>query len=836
MTDVNALAVAGFVHGVSYWVIAVITVLVVRKIKTPFRRLFALIAGFFFVCAIYRFVDTFASWHHQAWLLTSLRFLAASIATVTATALLFSKESIISAIRNANQLEVHRRELQRQMKQLQESEERFRLLVQNVKDYAIYLLDADGRVASWNSGAEAMKGFTKDEVLGRSFTLFYPPDEQVAHPPLQDLREAADQGRKESDGWRIRKDGTRFWANTVITAIRNAEGELIGYAKITRDLTERRRAEEAIRQSQKFLDSMFENIPNMIFVKEARDLRFVRFNRAGEELLGYPRDEFIGKNDYDFFPKSQADAFTAADRRVLAGGRVVDIAEERIATRHQGERVLHTRKIPILDAEGHPRYLLGISEDITEQKKAEAESLRAVREQAALAERETAANRAAFLAEASTLLASSLDYHSNLKRLAELTVPILADWCSITAVNPDDSLERVAIVHADAAKAEIARELDAKYPVSSDRTSGIRRVIDTGKPLVAAEVTDEVLVRSAANDEHLALMRALGCHSCMIVPIISRERVHGAISFVSESPEHQFNSEDLQVAEELGRRAGIAIDNALLYEAAQSAITSRDEFLSIASHELKTPITALKLQLQVAQRATDSSKGLAPPPAKLEKIMSVSLIQVNRLTALIDDLLDVSRIGAGKLIFRFERMDLADLVSRMAERFDEHVKASGCSIQVRAPEPVYIWGDPFRIEQVILNLISNAAKYGNRKPIELRVVRDGAQAKLICRDHGIGIPEDRISHIFERYERAVHYHHISGLGLGLYISQEIVSAHSGTIRAESEINVGSVFTVEFPVHAESGLEPVSPGLSPAQEWSLEEPSRVPASLLSQQPV
>lgn len=133
----------------------------------------------------------------------------------------------------------------------------------------------------------------------------------------------------------------------------------------------RRRVEEQVRAQERFLESIVENIPDMIFVKDARELRFVRFNRAGEELLGYSRDDLLGKNDYDFFPPEEAEFFTRKDREVLARGAVVDIPSEPIHTRHKGLRHLHTKKIPILDAEGRPEYLLGISEDITERKRAE---------------------------------------------------------------------------------------------------------------------------------------------------------------------------------------------------------------------------------------------------------------------------------------------------------------------------------------------------------------------------------------------------------------------------------------------------------------------------------
>jgi PAS domain S-box-containing protein len=153
--------------------------------------------------------------------------------------------------------------------------------------------------------------------------------------------------------------------------LRAADGRITGTFGISRDITRRKQTEEELRHTQQFLASIVEHIPNMIFVKDAQNLRFVRFNRAGEDLLGYSRDELLGKNDYDFFPKEEADFFTAKDREVLGNGRVEDIPEEPIKTRFKGERVLHTIKIPLLDDQGEPQFLLGISEDVTDRMRAE---------------------------------------------------------------------------------------------------------------------------------------------------------------------------------------------------------------------------------------------------------------------------------------------------------------------------------------------------------------------------------------------------------------------------------------------------------------------------------
>jgi PAS domain S-box-containing protein len=192
-----------------------------------------------------------------------------------------------------------------------------------------------------------------------------------------------------------------------------------------------RRSHIGLRTSRRFLDSLIENLPDMVFVKDAESLKFVRFNKASEEILGISQQEMMGKNDYDFFPPDEAKHFIDDDRRVLAGDGVVDIPEEVIQTRHRGARILHTRKIPVFDSDGKPEFLLGISEDITELKKAQEASLRLAREEAALKEQAAIARRLEFLSEASKALGSSLDYRISMEKLASIMVPGVLDWCTI---------------------------------------------------------------------------------------------------------------------------------------------------------------------------------------------------------------------------------------------------------------------------------------------------------------------------------------------------------------------------------------------------------------------
>lgn len=225
---------------------------------------------------------------------------------------------------------------------------------------------------------------------------------------------------------------------------------------------------------------------------------------------------------------------------------------------------------------------------------------------------------------------------------------------------------------------------------------------------------------------------------------------------------------------------------------ARRAIQVRDEFMSIASHELKTPLTALGLQVQSLERKA------ADMPESAQKAVRAIVRHLQRLEHLIGNLLDVSRIASGRLTIERSEVDLAALVREVTARFEDEARRCGAAIELDAEAPVVGEWDPFRLEQVVTNLVSNALKYGGQKPIAVKVEGDGERARLVVRDHGIGIAREDEARIFGRYERAVSGRHYGGLGLGLYITHQIVSAHRGTIRVQSEPGEGSTFTVELP--------------------------------------
>lgn len=231
----------------------------------------------------------------------------------------------------------------------------------------------------------------------------------------------------------------------------------------------------------------------------------------------------------------------------------------------------------------------------------------------------------------------------------------------------------------------------------------------------------------------------------------------------------------------------------------QKAVKIRDEFLSIASHELKTPLTSLKLQVQIRQRYLDKGELNRFSPEKIKTMSDEDETQINRLIRLVDDMLDISRMASGKLVIRKENCDLVLLVKEIIHRFELQLLESKCSLNFEAPAEIVGHWDKFRIEQVIINLLTNAMKYGKGGMIFLKLSQENDVAIISVRDLGIGIQPRDLDRIFEQFERAISPSEVSGLGLGLYIAQEIVKSHNGTILVESEYGKGSTFTVKLPL-------------------------------------
>jgi signal transduction histidine kinase/DNA-binding response OmpR family regulator len=417
--------------------------------------------------------------------------------------------------------------------------------------------------------------------------------------------------------------------------------------------------------------------------------------------------------------------------------------------------------------------------------------------QAEIVERTRAEAALHFLAEASRLLANSLDYETTLQSVAQLTVPILADWCAVDILQEDDSI-RELVAHIDPAKVETTRAVRFRYPTNPLTPHGVPHVLHTGQPELLTSIDDTLLMSIAKDADHLERLRAQGFCSYMCVPLQARGRTLGAITFVTSESRRCYTTADLHLAEDLARRAGLAVDNARLYREAQEAILARDEFLSIASHELKTPLTSLQLQVQTLIRAAQKGSAAKLTPERLTGKLQLADQQTERLANLINELLDVSRIRSGRIDMRLEELDVTEIVHTVVVRFEEQLLQAGSNLRLACDNQALVCADRSRLEQVVTNLLSNAIKYGAGKAIEIRVTQDAENVQMAVRDEGIGIAPEHLERIFVRFERAVSSDNYGGLGLGLYIVRQIVEALGGTIRVVSALGTGSTFTVMLP--------------------------------------
>jgi len=615
------------------------------------------------------------------------------------------------------------------------AEEQFRLLVTSVKDYAIFLLDAQGCIVTWNAGAESIKGYVADEVIGQPISIFYTPEDTADGRPRRLLDTAIAQGRVEDEGWRIRKDGSRFWADVVITSLRNSAGELVGFAKVTRDLTTRREAEEELRKSQSLLVATLRSIGDGVLATDERG-RVTLINPVAQRLTGWSDEQAAGLLIDEVFDIVNEETRAKAANpvtRVLREGIIVGLANHTALISRTGEvRPIADSGAPIRDETGATRGAILVFRDVSEERRAE-EALRESEEKLRL------------------MFVSIQDY----------AIFMLDPNGRVMSWNP--GAERIKGYRED----EILGGNFSRFFPPED--------IAKGKPAQQLELA----ARNGRFEDEAWRVRKDGTRFWANVVISAVHDASGRLRGFAK------------VTRDLTQRR-IMEDERVRLAQSQEAVRLRDEFLSMASHELKTPLTALQLQLQgILDRVSARDEKTV---TKIQRAQRAG----DRLADLIEKLLDVSRIATGRLILALESFDLVDVAHEVVERFRDAATKAACKLSIHASGSISGTWDRLRVEQILTNLLSNAIKYAAGTPIDVALAREGDTAVLEVRDKGPGLVESELHRLFGRFERANSTNY-GGLGLGLYITRQIAEAHGGEVLARNLPDGGASFVVRMPL-------------------------------------
>jgi PAS domain S-box-containing protein len=547
----------------------------------------------------------------------------------------------------------------------------------------------------------------------------------------------------------------------------------------------------SVQEARERFARLVEGLDAIVWEADPVTLRFTFVSRRAEALLGYPVDRWL--DDPTFWsaiihPEDRDDCLerfarcTRHDvpsrftyRALAADGRIVWL-----------ENVVHAAG----PADVAAPWLSGFMLDVTERRRLETEHDRLLAsEQRARAEAEAAARRAKFLAEASQVLSSSLDYDATLTAVSRLAVPTFADWC-LAHLN-DDAGQRAQAAHAESLSDSVAQALERAAESADLRTLlPALQTLSAGAPLLVPEISPAWL-------EAVRLVQELRPRSVMIVPLLAGGRAIGTLTFVLSRAGRRYDAADLALAQDLARRAAVAFDNARLYRQAGEANRAKDEFLATLSHELRTPLTAM-LGWIIGVRA-----GRLDADQTARALESIER-NTRHQARLIDDLLQVSRIAAGKLDIERHPVDLREIVETAIESIRPDADSNGVDVRVVLPAgDLRVLGDATRLQQVALNLLSNAVKFtprGGHVTVDLALA--GTLARLTVADTGQGIEPSMLPHVFETFRQAdgASTRRHGGLGLGLAIVKHLVEAHGGAIEAHSPgRDRGSVFVATIPV-------------------------------------
>ena len=565
--------------------------------------------------------------------------------------------------RPAGEAELRIEALSREVERLTGLASRERGLVESILDvspYGIIVSDAQGKLVLQNKAAEKIwaGSATADDIAGWGMYRGFHPDGRPYEGGDWAMARCLIAGETvQPEETRVKRfDDSHAVLLGGCAPILGPGGELQGAVAIFADVTKIKQTEEALRLSAQRFFTTLRSIGDAVIATDAQG-RITFLNPVAEQLTQWNLDDATGRPLSEVFrivnEHTRVEVESPVDK-VLREGKVVGMANHTILMgKHGAEVAIDDSGAPIFDDQGALAGVVLVFRNVTEQRREE--------------------DRRRFLNEASTLLASSLEYGPTLTSVAKLAVPSIADWCAVDIVERGGKVARLAVSHVNPAKVRFAEELEARYPSDPAAPNGVHSVVRSGKPLLMAEIPESLLTEAAVDDEHLRLILELGLKSAMIVPLRSRGKTLGAITFVAAESNRTFGPNDLSFAQDLASCAALAVDNASLYREAQQASRAKDEFLATVSHELRTPLNAMLGWASLLQ---------SPDMPEEKRVRGLATIERNAKaqSQLIEDLLDVSRIISGNL-----RLDLASVNLVAIIDYNKIAQSAPCDAGNAAP-------------------------------------------------------------------------------------------------------------------------------------------------------
>jgi PAS domain S-box-containing protein len=652
-------------------------------------------------------------------------------------------------------------------KLLLESEERFRQMVASVVDYAIFMLDTDGRVVSWNAGAARIKRYAAEEIIGQHFSCFYPPADVDSGKPWRHLEVASVENRLEDEGWRVRKDGSPYWASVVITAVRDASGKLIGFSEVTRDLTTHRQLEEAMRHKNVELEQLFESAPDAsMLVDQAGVIR--RVNAQTETMFGYRRDELIDNRIEILLPERfhqrhvpQRDLYLAAPRRRPMGANL-----QLFGRRKDGDEFPVDVMLSPVDTD-QGRLVLGVIRDLT-----------------ALVQTEQAVRRGE--ARFGALVNSVVDYGIIMLdpegRINSWNTG--AEW--ILGYAPDEI---------------IGRHFSLFYYAED---------MEDGRPRQELEIAASA---GRHEDEGWRIRKDGSRFWANVVVAAIRDNTGQLIGFS-------------KIMRDLSERKRLEVELTDARAAAEQSSQMKTEFLAKMSHELRTPLNSLLILARLL--ADNAGKNLTEKQVQYAQTIHAAGTD---LLDLINDLLDLAKIESGTVTLVIEAERFSDMHDYTKHTFEQlaHDKELEFEITLDEHLPPAIVTDARRLHQILRNLLANAFKFTHRGRVSLHVAPaksgwtpgharlervEGVVAFFVS-DTGIGIPHDKKESVFEAFQQLDQgsSRQYGGAGLGLPICRELTRLLGGELQVRSNPGEGSTFVLYLPLSDNPALQP-EPNIGP----------------------